>query len=292
MGKDSKGAKVDFRTIERKLRNTQIFAAVLFVLFILNTFLSALELPYRFFNLSNLYASHNKEEFAEAETKLNQLSTGVNVDYIENLFGKAKYQTKLSDICGEQDAPSICKYGASYIFGFTFDYLSLEFITDTNKSVMAYSISTRIPEFNPKIQIFLTRDEALTEVILGKTAFSELPPPVSGSWLVMHREGYVSGTGNVYFMKTYKSGDYASQNLYGFTAYESRFGNKFAPYFDCPDYQLLEQEHDFYDQNRSNPVIEEKINDMEKTCKIATLWIIANREGIEPTDFISETFID
>ena len=151
------------------LKNTPVaiaFGVLLFVFSSLITITNGISLVKRYYS--------NTLGYKEGLIKnLQLLSAGVNINYLKTIFGQPCFVNKKEQ-------------RIEYIF--VNKYYYLQAITNTDDKVLATSITTREPNFNPLISLGpYTTDRKTFNVELGKTTFFELekngfgkPTSVSG----------------------------------------------------------------------------------------------------------------
>ena len=149
------------KRIENKIinkKNCTITSILLFVAFIVGSVV----------DVSDFYDRFIKEESQEEKInwidKVNLLSAGVNLIYFTDILGNPTFINNKEGDISENVFINNDFYVQAYV--------------DNNKSVLAYSITTRREGFNPEIKLgpYSSNKEAKT-IMLGKTKFFEIGNP-------------------------------------------------------------------------------------------------------------------
>lgn len=268
----------------------RIVTVILIVLFISQNLLALLELPSKFLNIPTLYYNQERVRIRENEDKLRQLKNGVSINFVESLFGKAKFVNDLRMQCTPNTEEYIWSCDNKYMqkeYIFQFPDFILKGVTDTDSNLVMYSITTLNKNFRPKLPVFFNRITDLYEIQLGVTKFADLPPPNNDFFLYVEREGLMSGNGgNGGFNKIYRSDDYAAFDNYIFqTSYDSRALTGIMN-DECPISNLDTMYTDATDEQ-----IQKNLDEFEKKCTISTIKYVSQRStGIElenkPEDYL------
>lgn len=282
----------DNEKLIRHIKQYKFVTIFLAVLFVGQNLLALAELPARLFNVPSLYLSSNQARLLDIEKRMNQLKTGVPIQFVNSLFGEPKFSEDFYGFCSYDENGNIDKNCSENSKSKLYVYEEPEYvvkaIVDDQQKVFTFSISSRNKNFRPKIQVFFGRFVDMNEIQLGKTLFSELPIEGDDTWLHAFREGFVSGTGNDNYTKFFLSGDYASSDFYIFETGFNRLERDIS-YFKCPGlYQIIEGDIPAVEVNDSTD--KSKIKELEDNCVITSLKVVANEEGVDESYMKSLAF--
>lgn len=148
-----------------KTKKSYIAFAVGIILFFLS---SVITLTNGVSILKNYYLNSIGYKTQQLEN-IRTVAPGTNIGFLESKFGNPIFINRANNIKETE-----------YIF--INKYFYLQAITDENETVLAFSVTTRVKDFNPTLVLGPYHEDMKTlRIVLGQSQYSELNSPIT-SW--------------------------------------------------------------------------------------------------------------
>lgn len=224
--------KVNLQNLINRLRKSNLFIIISVLLVLLS---SVITITQGFSIIKEQY-SQSIGYKRKMIKNLSLLSADVNIGYFINILGNPVFinNYEIADLIkGEFKDTNLSEYV------FVHEYYFVQALTDDNDRIVAYSVTTRKGNFNPKLELGpFTRGEKKPLIIeLGKTKFKELSGDSQNvvSFLGIH---------NFYYHEAYYFGNPGNYQAYVFTLNEAGYAGleeELNPYtFLPPDKNITE----------------------------------------------------